>query len=87
MSARNRPCWSGLFFIMDAQAERDVLLDRANDAIATANRQRAELWRNIGSGRRECKRGKQWQTLQSGLAPAVAISLCVRAQMADRSTR
>jgi hypothetical protein len=78
---------SGFFFIMHAPVKRDILRDQADDAIKTACRLQSELSRTVAAAYAQCRRMEHWQTLQSGLSPAVAISLLVRARVGDQFVR
>ena len=57
---------------MHAPLTRDTLLNRADEATATARRLEGELSAAIDAACTQCRRMEHWRTLQSGLAVAIA---------------
>ncbi|MBR0776920.1 hypothetical protein JQ625_18955 [Bradyrhizobium diazoefficiens] len=70
---------------MQKPVQRSTLLDQADHAIATARRLQGELAEVCAAAQAQRRRREHWKTLQSGLLPAVAISLGVRARAGDQA--
>ncbi|MBR0850805.1 hypothetical protein JQ543_23895 [Bradyrhizobium diazoefficiens] len=70
---------------MQKPVQRSTLLDQADHAIATGRRLQNELTETVAAAQAQCRRREHWQTLQSRLVPAVAISLGVRARAGDQA--
>lgn len=68
---------------MHAPIHRDLLLERADAAIADASRLRSELWDSIAAGYAVCRRAEQANIFLSGLHAPLAISLLVERDHAD----
>ena len=68
---------------MHAPTNPDLLLDRADAALAEARQLRRERLECIAAGRAERRRAEQTRTFQSGLDAAIAISLLIRRDCPD----
>jgi hypothetical protein len=70
---------------MHAPIDGDMLLHRADAVLAATRQLRDQLSDQIAAARNQCRRARQRQAFQSGLDPAIAISLLVRQSFGDEA--